>query len=113
MEENETPEEAVRRELFEELSVEDIGLKYWGEFSFTPTDPVNEQRGPYEFHIFIAPISPELLKAKVSEGESLVLMPIDDVIRGEGFTAGMTEFVKKLKSDLQKEINIGRPFQII
>ena len=101
IEKGETAEQAVRRELLEELGFVPEKLAYLGKFSY-----VVQEEGKYKdwlinFHAFLSPIISELEKATVSEGKSIVKMSFDEVAEGEGFPTGSTGFLKSLEGKLR------------
>ena len=100
IEPGETPEQAMKRELKEELGFVPEKLDFWCNASY-----VISQKGKYKGWkinqvVFVSPITPELEKARVYEGEGIVKMAIDKAINDKGFLAGGTELLKTLKKEL-------------
>ncbi len=101
--EGETPRQAIKRELLEELGYVPERLDYWLKDSY-----LWEQEGKYKdwlisCHVFLSPITPELEKSKILEGKGAVKMSLERVISEEGFPEGSTKFLKGLKARLGKE----------
>jgi mutator protein MutT len=104
IEEGETPEQAVKRELIEELNYRPPELEYWGDYSY-----VVHQKGIYDgyklnFYVFISPITPKVESLKVLEGEGIVKIPIQEAIEERGFLKGVPGFMPELKKYLQKRV---------
>lgn len=100
MESGESPMDAVKRELLEELNYSPKELEYFDKFEY---DFVNE--GEYEGlriiqHVCLSPITDKLLNSKVLEGKSTVTLPIDEAIQGEGFVKNATNFLIDVKAYL-------------
>jgi len=49
--------------------------------------------------VFVSPITPELEKAQIHEGEGIVKMAIDEAIESNGFLVGGTNLLKKFKKE--------------
>lgn len=99
--EGETPEQAMERELFEEIGFVPKELNYWLKDSY-----VVEEEGEYKgwlinCHVFLSPITPNLENSKISEGKGIVKMSLEKVIRGEGFPEKSTGFLKGLRAKLE------------
>ena len=104
IEPGETKEEAMIRELDEELGYSPKKLEYWDTFSY-----IFQEKGKYEGwkiiqHVFLSPITQELLKAKIHEGDGLKVMKLEDVIKGAGFPKGSTDFLKALDDKLNPSL---------
>lgn len=104
IEEGETPLEAMKRELLEEIGFAPKTLNYWLEDSYSW-----EGKGKYKgwlinCYVFLSPITPKLEKAEIAEGERIVKMSLDKVIEGNGFPRGeeSTKFLKGLKAKLEE-----------
>lgn len=102
IEKNETPEQAVKRESFEEVGFIPEKLDYWTNHSF-----IVQEQGKYKgwlvnIHVFLSPITPEIEKAKITEGERIIKMDIDKAIKGGGFNLGNADFLKKLKNKIKE-----------
>ncbi len=97
LDKGESPDQAIRRELEEELGFIPKKLDYWKKSSFTIQEEGKYKGKEVELHIFLSPITPQLEKAKVIEGKGMLKMSIDEVIKGKGFPGGSTDFVKQLK----------------
>lgn len=102
IEEKETSIKAMKRELLEEIGFIPEKLSYWLEDSYKW-----EKEGKYKgwlinCHVFLSPITPKLERAEISEGKGIIKMPLDKVIKGNGFSEGSTKFLKGLKAKLGK-----------
>jgi len=75
IEENETPEEALKRETAEELGIEPTGFDLFKRYEF------QEPPGLFEKFVFVIPLkhSIELLKRKQMEGQDLGLFSFDEL----------------------------------
>jgi len=98
IEQDESPEEAMLRELSEELDYTPVAMKYFGQYEYT-----TETEGKYKGlriiqHVFLEEISDKLLNSTVLEGASIALIPIDKAISGEGFVEGSTKFLIDVKT---------------
>lgn len=78
-EEGETPIEAIKRELIEELNYKPSKLTYWQDYSFNVSDD------NITLHLFLSPITPELLKSQVTEGDGMVRFSFGEVLASEKF----------------------------
>ena len=102
IEKNETPEQAIKRELLEEVGFVPEKLDYWTNYSFTVQEEGKYKGWLVNIHVFLSPITPEIEKAEITEGERIIKMDIDEAIRGGGFNLGDTGFLKKLKNKIKK-----------
>lgn len=98
--EGESPEDAIRRELFEEIGHIPEKLEYWLEDSYKW-----EKEGKYKgwlinCHVFLSPITPKLEKARIAEGEGAIKMSLKRVIKNKGFPEGSTKFLNGLRAKL-------------
>lgn len=104
IEKGESPGEAIKRELIEELKYQPSSLKYWGNYSYH-IDIDGQYKGwRIDCHIFIAPVTSELETITPEEGSGLIKMPIDDAIgkKANEFGNYSAGFLKDLKKDLLK-----------
>ena len=102
IENEETKEKAIIRELEEELGYAPKNLKYWGLFSY-----ISQGKGPWQGykilqHIFLSPTTPKLLNVRVREGDGIKVISLTKAVEGEGFPKGSTNFLKGLKGKLPK-----------
>ena len=102
IEQGETKESAIKRELEEELGYTPKKIEYWGLFSY-----ISQEKGPWQGykilqHIFLSPVTQSLLDARVREGDGIKVINLIKVIKGEGFPKGSTNFLKDLKDKLLK-----------
>lgn len=106
IEEGETPEQGLRRELKEELAYEPEILDYWGDYSFKINLIGSKHHGTtIEADLFLSPITERLLQTDVLEGDGKVLMPIDRAIENRDLEFGpvTTDFLIEVKKDLIKK----------
>lgn len=100
IEKGETPEQAIKRELQEELGFVPEKLDFWCNFSYIVSEEGKYNGWSINQSVFISPITLELEKAETHEGEGMIKMTIDEAINSRGFSIGGTEFLRKLKSEL-------------
>ena len=100
----ETPDQAVRRELKEELGFIPEKLDFYCHDSYLVVEEGKYHGWLINQAVFISPITPELDRAKVYEGEGLVKMTIDEAIESKGFSVGGTKFLKRIKKKLFAEV---------
>ncbi len=108
MKEGETPKQALRRELIEELNYRPKELRYWGTYSFRLNIPGFDRDGTVlHGELFLAPITRELLESQAEEGSGKEIMSIERVIenRDEEFGPVSTKFLEKVKKDIIQLIN--------
>lgn len=96
----ETPQEAVTRELKEELGYAPKELNFWLKHNFVIKD--HEESLAVELYVFLSPITQELLNAKVYEGDGMIKLNIDDAISMGTFSSGDIYVLKKLKEYFDK-----------
>ena len=75
IDENETPEEAAKREAKEEIGIELDNIRFFRRYEF------QEEKGLYEKFVFIAPLehSPVSLKKQQEEGQDLGLFSFEEL----------------------------------
>jgi 8-oxo-dGTP pyrophosphatase MutT (NUDIX family) len=97
IEPGENPEQALRRELIEELNYHPKSLTYWGSYQLHP-DLAGE--------LFLSPITPELLNSTPEVGTEIVVMSIDRAIKNENYEFGQidTQFLLRVKSDISQKL---------
>lgn len=104
IEPGETPEQAIKRELKEELEFVPKELDYWGKYSFRIKGSKNPKYNGWLInqYIFLAPINSIPKGTIIKEGNGMVKMTIDEAIKGTGFPSGAdsTRFLKKVKKEL-------------
>lgn len=94
IENSESPEEAIRRELKEEMGFVPDKLDYWDKFSYEVQEDCKYKGWLITFFVFVSPITERLKKAQTTEGKGIIEMDIERVYKGEAFPAGSTEFLK-------------------
>ena len=96
IEEGETKEEAVRREMLEELGFIPKILTYLGKYPFIVKETGKFKGLRVEQFVFISPITQRLIKSKIKEGDGMVLIDLDKAIAGDGFIQGSTYFLNEV-----------------
>jgi mutator protein MutT len=101
IDENETREQAISRELEEELGFIPEALEFWDTYSY-----VLDSEGKYngwliKLNVFTAPITDRILRAKVREGDWVVLVPLDQAIESDGLLPGDVGLLKRFRSFLK------------
>jgi len=97
---DETPKEAITRELREELDYEPKEISYWGDYSF-----VIQEQGEFHYYklnssIFVAPVESGFENREVKEGFAVVALPVQRVIEEKGFIKGVARFMPELQKNL-------------
>jgi len=93
----ETKENAIKRELQEEIGYVPEILKYLGKYTYLVSEEGKYKGWKINQFVFTSPITPELKKAKVKEGGGIIKMPLDVASQGQGFPQGSTSFMSVLK----------------
>ncbi len=96
--ENETPKQALERELIEEMNYLPSDLVYWDAFNYTITEECKYTGWKIYFHVFLSLVEKGFEKREVFEGDGIIKMPLEKVIDGEGFPIGSTIFMKGFES---------------
>jgi hypothetical protein len=65
------------------------------------TDPGMYQGYTFTQYVFIAPVTEKLLSAKIGEGKGIILLKLSEVIAGNGFPSGSTDFLKNFEKKLK------------
>jgi len=100
IESGETPDQAIKRELKEELGFVPEKLDFWCNASYIVVEPGKYHGWKINQAVFVSPITPELEKTETHEGEGMVKITIDEAIASKGFSVGGTKFLKKIKKEL-------------
>lgn len=100
IEAGETSEQAIKRELMEELGFVPEKLDFWRHVSYPVVEEGQYHGWMINHDVFISPIAPGLEKVQTHEGEGMIKMTIDEAIESKGFSVGGTEFLKTLKKEL-------------
>ena len=96
IEEGESPDVALRREIREEMGFELKKQTYQGSFPFVVQEECNMKGKMINQEAFTAPISEIPEKLKIEKGCGVVKMSVQQVIEGAGFPIGSTYFVKDI-----------------
>jgi mutator protein MutT len=97
IEKGETKEEAIKRELKEELGFVPDKLEYLGKYPYVVKETSNYKGWRINQVVFISPINSQLMKANKNEGEGLVRILLEEALKGEGFPIGSTYFLEELR----------------
>ena len=97
IEEGETPEVAVKREIKEEMGFKLNNFSYLGSFPYEVKEECQWKGGKVNQEVFTVPISEIPKNVKISEGKGIVKMSIEEVEKGDGFPIGSTYFIGKIK----------------
>ena len=100
IESGETPEQAIKRELMEELDYAPKKIDFWCNDYYIISQEDKYKDWKINQAVFVSPITPELEKAQIHEGEGIVKMAIDEAIESNGFLVGGTNLLKKFKKEL-------------
>lgn len=100
--EGETPKQAMKRELLEEIGFVPQKLDYWLKDSYAWGKEGKYKGWLISCYVFLSPITPRLEKSRITEGKGMVKMNLEKVIKEEGFPEGSTKFLKRLKAKLGK-----------
>jgi len=94
IEKEETPEEAAKRELKEELGIEAAELKFFKKYE------LQRKKGIYEQFVFTATLNPSLkdLKKQQKEGKDLALFSCEEIKNLK-----MADYTREILEDFFKE----------
>lgn len=92
IESGESPEEALRRELLEELSYTPKVLNFWQDYSFE----LNEEH--ITLHLFISDITKVLMESKVKEGSGMIIFKLKEILKNKDFDEVDRDIISKLVS---------------
>ena len=110
IEKDETSEQALRRELREELDYAPEVLKYWGVFKFKIIMPGTNEDGEIRTaQMYISSVTQKLLDATSEDDTEKAMIPMEDVLRNKNQDFGPVEFLDaaRLKSDLKKYLKLS------
>ena len=96
----ETPKQAVERELQEEIGFVPEKLDFWCNYSYIVSEEGKYNGWSINHVVFISPITSELERAEIHEGDGMIKMTIDEAIDSHGFSVGGTEFLRRVKREL-------------
>lgn len=108
IEEGETAEQALRRELSEELNYGPKHLKYWGKYSFTIDLPGSEYDGNTRYgELFLSPVTSKLMESTLEGDTEMALLPMNRVLENKNKEFGPVRFngTSKIKERLIKLTN--------
>lgn len=95
VEAGETGEEAIKREVFEELGFIPEILNKGGDYQFKIKEGIYKGK-VIVFHVFLSPITEGLIDVQVKEGEKMVLFKAADIVDNEDFFQGDRDLLNKL-----------------
>ncbi|MBP9817237.1 NUDIX hydrolase [Candidatus Shapirobacteria bacterium] len=76
----ETPLQAIKRILELELNYRPGNLKYWTDYEFTLKTPGPREGDHYLMHLFVSPITPNLLFSQIKEDVKLVVFSLKELL---------------------------------
>jgi 8-oxo-dGTP pyrophosphatase MutT (NUDIX family) len=103
IEEGETPEQALRRELIEELNYKPRVLDYWGRYSFVIKATNSQYNNEVRYgELFLSPITQHLMACFSEDDTEKILLPLDRVLENKNDEFGPVIFkdIYKVKNDL-------------
>jgi 8-oxo-dGTP diphosphatase len=100
-EEGETPEEAMKRELQEELNYIPEQLELWKKFTYVVDFEGDYLHWVINHDVFLSPITEELTNAKVEEGDDVTIMTMQEALDEPDF-----RLIKPLLFDLKAKLGI-------
>ena len=107
IEPNETSEEALIRELKEELNYTPNTFQYIGSHEFIVDEESSYKGKLIKVNYFISPITEHLLDTKVNEGVGMELVPLEKAVQGSylskydvGALAPLKETIEKYTAEL-------------
>lgn len=89
----ESPQEALKRELKEEMNYVPTEINYWDFFSYVVTETCKYKGWKINFYVFLSKVEEGFEMRKVSEGDGIIKMTLADIIIGKGFAKGSTTFM--------------------
>lgn len=98
--EGEEPEEAMERELLEEINFIPKDLQYWLKYSYIIPEEGLYKDWLVNCSVFLAPVTKELENCQVSEGKGMLKISLEKVIEEDGFPKNSTAFLKGLRKKL-------------
>ncbi len=93
IENGETPEETIKREIKEEMGFALKNFSYLGSFPYEVKEECLWKGKKINQEVFVAPISEIPKDVKISEGVGVVEMSIEEAEKGIGFPIGSTYFI--------------------
>lgn len=105
IEKGERNEQAIKRELEEELGFVPEKLEYLGSFPYIIQEKGDLNGWKINQEVFTSPITKKVEKAKISEGKALVKLKLEEVANGKGFPQGSTDFLKETALESNKSDN--------
>jgi len=99
----ETAEQALRRELVEELNYKPKILRYWGRYSFVINLPNSRFNNEIRYgELFLSPVTQELMAVNTEDDSEKTLLPIDRVLENRNYEFGPVKFndAAKIKESL-------------
>jgi len=99
IEDGESPDEAMHRELIEEIGYVPEKLSFWTNFTFVVNIDGKYKDWEINHDVFLSPITERLMKTEVFEGDGVEIMSFERALAHPDF-----RFVKPLLLDLQKRL---------
>lgn len=76
----ETPLQCIKRVLNQDLNYYPSVIKYWTDYEFTLQSPGPRQGDHYILHIFVSPITPNLLFTQIKGGTKLAIFSLSELL---------------------------------
>jgi len=105
---NESPSQALKRELHEELGFVPAKIKYWGTNNFSFTQPGKYHNWKIIQHVYLAPITDRLLQTKPKEGAGHAISDFLSTLNNPELDSHDRKLLAKIQKDLATPIK-SRP----
>ena len=99
-EDGEYPQQAMERELTEELGIVPEKLVYWKDFTYVVDIEGDYKDWVINHNVFLSTLSSEVINATVSEGEAMEVMSFDQALKEPDF-----RLIRPLLLDLQNYLS--------
>jgi len=93
LESSETPEEAIHRELLEEIGHQPLGLRFW----YRSVAPGRVR------HVFRGPLRLPVDQLRLNGGQDMALVPLDSIARGSVWSPRLKQY-RTLAPSLQEAL---------
>lgn len=98
IENGEEPIKALKRELKEELNYVPQNIKFWKKVDFICSAKGKYNNFEITIYIFISPLTKEIEKVEVREGEGKIKIPLDEELKSKNITGGYEIVLKEIKN---------------
>jgi 8-oxo-dGTP pyrophosphatase MutT (NUDIX family) len=100
LEKDETPDQAIRRELLEELTLEPKKLQHIFDHEYS--SPNGKEKIYYS--VFISPLDPVVKKSQVREGKGMIIIPLNEAIFSNFFWKADRQILDRVRSGFNSYI---------